>query len=254
MATFSLLHGRIQGAFQTPALFQSRGDGLAFQIMMLCLLSNRVVATLIGCGQCFFITPAKRFDALINTQSWKTSFSRPIGQIMRLAIQCQFARIAFVCGLSAHRGPSAILFRVGTVVVNAFNRESLWAWSHVFQEGGERRLPFLRHYNSTTAVIGKLCRIGLKTAFTNTAPRFVFGSAHATMFEVILCTEASATLRQSPHHLCGANRNDHATGALEQPSRVRHLASRIFSECSQAVKNHSGFKFVHGLILPQGQC
>ncbi len=80
------------------------------------------------------------------------------------------------------RCPAAISGFIITVVVDAFNRQFRWAWSHVSKECGKAITPFFIHTNAPSAVIFKHITSWIKTSGFDMHPNSIFATNGSTMF------------------------------------------------------------------------
>lgn len=80
--------------------------------------------------------------------------SRPLGQTSRYPVECHKMIVAFVSRLLATLSPSAIVWRVWSVVVDTFDGVLVrWSRSHVGVERFKRHRPAVAHEYPTTAIV-----------------------------------------------------------------------------------------------------
>lgn len=84
--------------------------------------------------------------------------------------QFRLSAVLHLCRLCS---PSTVTRRVWAVAVNAIERESVWAVSHVAKKRGEVRLPFVAHRDSATAVLGVVLVLWVVAATLGVTPGLV---------------------------------------------------------------------------------
>ena len=107
---------------------------------------------------------------------------------------------ALILGLVFHRSPLTILWRIWTVVVNAFNGETYRTRSHVFQKRLKSEPPFANR-NTPTAVITEIFMGWAQATRFHIAPRVVFAAVRASVCSIYrahnFAMQAPARLRMS---------------------------------------------------------
>lgn len=108
-------------------------------------------------------------------------------------------RVPSVADLLSCRGPSAVLWRVWSIVVNSVNRGVYWAISHIGQEI-LKRMPTLAHGNPTTSVkrVGMIVRVFAPTSHSR--PRCMLRSAAHSVAQVVAFNNIFA--QQTPAGCC----------------------------------------------------
>lgn len=127
-----------------------------------------------------FNRPSVR-ESRVDSVSSQTKIERPLSDSFRDTIQSQDSISAGVLVLFKNSGPSAIFWRVGPVVVDAFNT-MIWCWlsAHVSDECIEREAPPIAYVNAARSVVAVVGGSLIVTAALNRGPRHVFARfAHA---------------------------------------------------------------------------
>lgn len=100
----------------------------------------------------------------------------PVAQWLRHSVMGSEARISPVGVLHSPRGPSAIVRRIRTVVVDAVDRvRPRRAGAHIPEEGAERGRPFWTHGNAAAAVATVMLVRGVQAPNDDATPGSIFG-------------------------------------------------------------------------------
>lgn len=97
--------------------------------------------------------PAEHVNAICDSSSIDAGFSLPFRQMAVPSGKREYSRVALVASLLSASGPSAVAWRVRTVVVDAFDRMARrWCRSNIRNERLERLPPVVSHYDTAPAV------------------------------------------------------------------------------------------------------
>lgn len=96
--------------------------------------------------------------------------------------------------LLAARGPAAILWRVGSIVVDAIQRKALGASSHVLQKRDERLPPALAHEYTAATVILERPISRVVAALDHPIPRRAFTGRPASWIVAVFCESGARQL------------------------------------------------------------
>ena len=122
------------------------------------------------------------------------------------------------------RGPSAILRRVRTVVVNAIQRCPMWSRSHVCEELYERISPGVTDRNSSAPVAGVRLIGRIRTATFHGPPREVFGGLATWLRRAVspfgITVKASAASGVPSSQVYSKHFPNRAAHALNSPLRA----------------------------------
>lgn len=127
--------------------------------------------------------------------------------------------------------PSAVVWRVSSLVVATINAGSLRSWTHVYREGREVVQPLVTHLNTSAAVVLVIIVLGIQATSLHFLPAFIFCRATATVFGVamdeVFSQQATARLHQTALDVTRVNQFLSAAIALAQPvSMVRFTCFR----------------------------
>lgn len=160
-------------------------------------------------GQRRFWCPAV-LDAARQSAHGDTRASAPFGPTMRFAVELQHATVpatrrAAIVALLFLRGPSAVLWGVGAIVINAVKLMTDRTRPHVGKEGGEVVTPSLTHGNPAPSPVGVSRMVRVITARLRVAPRIVFWRrACARLVAVLVRSRYHNVFRQTPATPCRA--------------------------------------------------
>lgn len=164
--------------------------------------------------------PALSSEPLLNHMRADTYSSAPSCERIRLSIVGDWRSASMVGGLNRLRGPAAIFRRVWAVVVLAFQGFSLWAFSHVSQEGFERVLPPLAYCDSPTSIPLVIRGLRLEATTPHRSPRSVLradGSPVRLCWGWPLFAIATARYEVSPAKCCDTSKTLSSAIAEAEP-------------------------------------
>ena len=135
---------------------------------------------------------------------------------------------ALVVGLLQSSRPSAVVGRVGAVVIDPFQREAARSWPHVGTERREVVAPFVAHGDPAPAVVVVVGVSRIEASIFRGSPDHVFGraaaSARCSMREAQLAssdaTNAPAALGHTVSQAWSDNLASGTAGTAAQPSRM----------------------------------
>lgn len=146
-------------------------------------------------------------------------FGAPIFKAFSDAVDSVEFGIAFISGLIMPCGPSAIVRGISFVVVNAVNRQSFCALSHVCVERLKRANPFTTNsYPSTSVVLVLLGCFG-KASSLHSLPAFIFSCGRHVMLTMRLYTVAPARCCSPILKVLASNASDFAAFTEAAPKR-----------------------------------
>lgn len=141
----------------------------------------------LGRGQCLSGRPSTS-NPIHQCSNWKHHVSGPLGNTLGSIVVGEEMIASPVLGLLTARGPSAIIRRVRSVVVNAIQgvtpRRSR---PHISQKGCEVNAPSFAHDNAAPAVIRERSVSVTKAAPLRSSPRRVFGRTALAVRGVVRC-------------------------------------------------------------------
>lgn len=205
-----------------------------------------------------------RNETFLQSAPLDASQCRPFGQAMCFSVQRQVAIRRMVMGLFKWRGPSTIVRRIASIVVDAFQCQSRRAWPHICQKVFERRPP-IADTNSARAVSSKARTLLFSAAVDHVlpackCPRF-FATARLSMERDRVDVKTSTTSRVTAIQRRRLYAEFGATVASTAPSDVsvfcplwhrfdchqsaESIAS-VYSAVSHAVSLHVGDGAVRG--------
>lgn len=145
---------------------------------------------------------------------------RPFHQGQRLCVPRYEAIRATVRGLLKRCGPSAVLWRVIAVVVDAIKREAVWPLAHVRQEGAEVVQPAFAHPNAAPAVGVPAFRFRIRAALLRRFPDRVFRQIDLPVARHTFKPEAAAASCIASLERVNADDGCFPAIAFAQPSSV----------------------------------
>lgn len=106
--------------------------------------------------------PAVSTDSIVQCSAVHSEASGPVVDTHRLSVVGDETVLSGVPGLIVRRGPTAVSMSIRTIVVDSFQRATLWTRSHVCEELVERIDPRLRHGDASSAVLREpwILRVG----------------------------------------------------------------------------------------------
>src|SRR2546425_1254749 len=111
-------------------------------------------------------------------------FNRPILHALRLAVPRQQDRIASIACLFGWQCPSAILFRIAKVVVDAFDSITWrWGFAHIRVVLDEAP-PCFRDGDTTTSITRIAYVVGVVATFHHAAPAPISARASHTVSKI----------------------------------------------------------------------
>jgi len=99
-------------------------------------------------------------------------FISPIGYALGASIPCDEPRVSPVALLFSPTRPSAVFWTVVSVWVNAINRVSLWAWTHVLKKV-LKGIPSLADLDTSTAIVGVVGKLRVVATASHRKPHSV---------------------------------------------------------------------------------
>lgn len=169
---------------------------------------------------------------------------RPFCETMRLVIEGESSAVpsshlAPIVALFLQCRPSAILWRVRTVVVDAIQLAPRWLWPHVGEERAEVVTPAVTHGDAASAPV-RVARVsGVVTARFRVAPGVILWRATASWFAPMfrasrdrdISGQTSAAAAQTVSQVSPSYGSQGAAVASAQPLRIsrglRLLASAM---------------------------
>lgn len=143
---------------------------------------------------CALVVPAEidsTNQAAIGYPELPTCF----GQCESFAVDRYHSVSACVVVLSQLQCPVAVVGRIWSVVVAAFNAVPRWARSHVGVERSEVILPAVAHCDTAPAICSKIWNVRIKTPLFSARPNVVLRTVFTeTMHKMASVPEAAATL------------------------------------------------------------
>jgi hypothetical protein len=125
-------------------------------------------------GQYLFIRPALVQATMDCTNVYANIFS-PHCSTLRFAVQSKHVVPACIAQLFFHCSPRTVVWRISTIIVQAFKRMGFRrTFAHVSQERFKRILPFCANSNTASAIIFKRRVTGIQTALSHMIPDSVF--------------------------------------------------------------------------------
>lgn len=120
------------------------------------------------------------------------------------SVKCQQSSVSFIGRLFGATGPFAILWRVGSIVIDALKGIASWSRPHIINEIMETLLPSFADHNASAAVVFPR-RIRFATATTNHASPDVVERVIELNAEVL--SSRKSFLWNTPNHVAGGVSN-----------------------------------------------
>ena len=121
--------------------------------------------------------------------------------------------------------PLTITRFVIAIVVNTFECQSRWAWSHFIQKRCNVIFPFFTHRNSTSTIILELFSPRIETSFPSMPPRKIFpivAARCAAMLKIaisyLFSMETAAALSHAASKGCASDGGLLSALAMTQPT------------------------------------
>lgn len=176
------------------------------------------------------------FYSHVESKRFHMKFFSPVFQTQGLAPIGEPGCAPRISALFCRGGPTAILRRVGAVVVDAVERMfGVWAFTHIFEEIRKRAEPTVTDDDSAAPVVLILLERFRVAARFHRFPGAIFGglsgSSALSMRNSMLALAptilrfAVAEVRQADNSFCAADTS--AEGSSYRPSPVRGLAPKL---------------------------
>ena len=171
---------------------------------------------------------SRRKGAIVNVQD-----GGPFGESMSFTLVGDTDIYTRVVCLLSRACPSAVLWRIRTIVVNAVNRIArAWARSHISIEGGEVRFPAVTHNNSAPAIVVICAMIRIVASGFHANPYLVFRELGQAVFRDCIregiSPETAAALGVPTSQVAAANLNCSTAITATKPNGSAFVAFNIF--------------------------
>lgn len=195
-----------------------------------------------GRRQRLFKRPLQFIQAVAQHYRAYLETPRPVGQRQRFALMGQPSNPAAIQRLNSLCGPSAVVWRVGTVVIDAIQRAIWRAASHVRKERQITRAPAFAHVDASTAVVFE-CRIARRMAapFGVLPAPILFGFLFPITLTVCAAGFAGSLTLQAPTRLRVAaselrQRHGDALPTVAEAVPMRTAAERYARDRNQSTE------------------
>lgn len=177
---------------------------------------------------------------------------RPLAHIHGFALKCKQAVTSPVVGLLLHGGPSAVIWGVVFIVIEAFQRVLRRGASHVFEECRKTVAPFVANSNPTRAISGMTWVLWIIASAHHTPPSVVFawllGPAHRVALRLrrrlaLLRANTPTRSRLAPFQFASSSHFCAAALAAAKPLRP------TLRRCSSVANNHQPTVSIPSQIL-----
>ncbi len=108
---------------------------------------------------------------------WPAEAPGPFRHRECFALKSQTLVVPRVAHLLTARGPATIFRAIGTIVVDAVQRQAFWPWPHIAQEGREVIAPYIGHDDAAPAVIRKRTIAWIRATVFSRRPGAMFNRA-----------------------------------------------------------------------------
>lgn len=150
-----------------------------------------------------------------------STFFRPFGQRLALPVELNPTGSSCVAELLFIGFPTAVLWSVVAVIIDASKSLFAWPWTHMRDKISEGITPSRTNLNPSPAVMFELLVLRVVTAVNHVVPRLILRCSGFAMSHVhrpcIISSETSATARFAVAESFSEYANTIAAGAITEP-------------------------------------